>query len=160
MSSMEGNAIAGARLWLLITAVAPVAWGANYYVTHEFLPADHALYGSAFRALPAGLLLLVLVRRLPRGAWWWRSALLGVLNMGGFFALVYVAAQRLPTSVAATVMATAPLVMTLFAWGPGALWGSLAATTLLAAVVIRRWAPDDQAEAETERHAQGSVRHA
>ncbi|MFB6807278.1 DMT family transporter [Streptomyces sp. NPDC056387] len=102
--------------WSLVTAVAPIAWGTNYYVTREFLPAGHPLYGAAFRALPAGLLLLAVRRELPRGSWWGKSLLLGFLNMGGFFALVYVAAQRLPTSAASTVMATAPLVMMLFAW--------------------------------------------
>lgn len=93
-----------------------MAWGTNYYVTREFLPAGHPLYGAALRALPAGLLLLAVCRKLPGGSWWWKSLLLGFLNMGGFFALVYVAAQRLPTSAASTVMATAPLVMMLFAW--------------------------------------------
>ncbi|WKX69180.1 DMT family transporter [Streptomyces sp. XD-27] len=103
--------------WSLVTALAPVAWGTNYFVTHEFLPADHPLYGAAIRALPAGVLLLLICRRLPpRGPWWWKSPVLGVLNMGGFFALVYVAAQRLPTSVASTVMATSPMAMTLIAW--------------------------------------------
>ncbi|MFF4852157.1 EamA family transporter [Streptomyces sp. NPDC001194] len=102
--------------WSLVTAIAPIAWGTNYYVTREFLPAGHALYGAAFRALPAGLLLLTFRRRLPRGSWWWKSLLLGFLNMSAFFALIYVAAQRLPTSAASTVMATAPLVMMLFAW--------------------------------------------
>ncbi|MFE0172435.1 DMT family transporter [Streptomyces sp. NPDC059002] len=106
----------GASRWLLITAIAPVAWGTNYYVTHAYLPADSPLYGAAIRALPAGLLLLAAARRLPRGSWWWKSLVLGVLNMGGFFTLVYVAAQRLPTSLASTVMATAPLVMMLTAW--------------------------------------------
>ncbi|MBT2368983.1 EamA family transporter [Streptomyces sp. ISL-10] len=108
---MEGNA-----RWSVVTAVAPVAWGTTYYVTDAFLPAGHPLYGSAFRALPAGLLLLAVCRTLPRGSWWWKSLILGVLNMGGFFALVYIAAQRLPTSVASAVMATAPLVMMLIAW--------------------------------------------
>ncbi|MFI8265940.1 DMT family transporter [Streptomyces sp. NPDC085665] len=102
--------------WSLVTAIAPIAWGTNYYVTREFLPAGHALYGAAFRALPAGLLLLAFRRRPPRGSWWWKSLLLGFLNMSAFFALIYVAAQRLPTSTASTVMATAPLVMMLFAW--------------------------------------------
>jgi probable blue pigment (indigoidine) exporter len=101
---------------VLLAAVAPVAWGANYYVTKAALPPGDPLYGGAIRALPAGLLLLALRRRLPRGAWWWRSAVLGVLNTGGFFALVYLAAQRLPTSTASTVMAAAPLVMALTAW--------------------------------------------
>ncbi|MER7467924.1 EamA family transporter [Streptomyces sp. NPDC097981] len=102
--------------WPLVTAVAPIAWGTNYYVTREFLPAGQPLYGAVFRALPAGLLLLAARRKLPGGSWWWKSLLLGFLNMGGFFALVYVSAQRLPTSAASTVMATAPLVMMLFAW--------------------------------------------
>ncbi|MEU7728778.1 EamA family transporter [Streptomyces sp. NPDC040724] len=102
--------------WSLVTAMAPVAWGTTYFVTREFLPAGHPLYGGVIRALPAGLLLLAAGRRLPSGSWWWRAPLLGILNMGGFFALVYLAAQRLPTSMASTVMATAPLVMMLFAW--------------------------------------------
>ncbi|MEV7520586.1 EamA family transporter [Streptomyces sp. NPDC091371] len=102
--------------WSLVAAVAPIAWGANYFVTREFLPAASPLYGAVLRALPAGLLLLAMCRQLPSGSWWWKSLLLGVLNMGGFFTLVYLAAQRLPTSVASTVMATAPLVVMLVAW--------------------------------------------
>ncbi|MFD0367775.1 DMT family transporter [Streptomyces sp. NPDC127114] len=108
---MEGN-----LRWVALTAVAPVAWGTNYFVTREFLPADRPLYGAALRALPAGLLLLAWCRRLPRGAWWWRSAVLGLLNVSVFFVLVYVASQLLPTSVASTVMAMSPLAMMLIAW--------------------------------------------
>lgn len=102
--------------WVAVTAVAPVAWGSNYYVTHEFLPAGHPLYGALLRALPAGLLLLAVRRRLPRGQWWWRSLVLGTLNMSAFFVLVYLAAQLLATSIASTVMATSPVVMMLFGW--------------------------------------------
>jgi probable blue pigment (indigoidine) exporter len=91
-------------------------WGSTYFVTHHFLPASHPLYGAAIRALPAGLLLLALRRRLPRGSWWWRSAVLGVLNVAAFFALIYVAAQRLPTSLASTIMAASPVAMMLIAW--------------------------------------------
>jgi probable blue pigment (indigoidine) exporter len=102
--------------WIPVTAVAPVAWGTTYFVTNRYLPAGYPLYGAAIRALPAGLLLLLLRRRLPHGSWWWRSLVLGALNMGAFFALVYLAAQSLPTSVASTIMATSPVVMMLFAW--------------------------------------------
>ena len=102
--------------WALITAIAPVAWGSTYFVTHEFLPAENPLWGAVIRALPAGLLLLAVCRTRPRGAWWWRAAVLGALNMGVFFALIYLAAQLLPTSAAATIMATAPVLLMLTAW--------------------------------------------
>lgn len=108
---MEDN-----RRWIPIAALAPVLWGTTYYVTRHTLPADSPLWGGVLRALPAGLVLLALARRLPRGAWWWRSAVLGTLTTGAFFALVYVAAQTLPTSIASTVMAVGPVAMMLAAW--------------------------------------------
>jgi probable blue pigment (indigoidine) exporter len=107
---MEDNRAGTAWRWMLVTAIAPVAWGSTYVVTRAVLPAE-PLWGAVIRALPAGILLLLLSRRRPRGAWWWRSALLGVLNTGGFFALVYAVAQRLPSGIAATIMAASPLVM-------------------------------------------------
>ncbi|MFC6354994.1 EamA family transporter [Luethyella okanaganae] len=102
--------------WVLVTAIAPVAWGSVYFVTREFLPADLPLWGAVLRALPAGLLLLVIRRERPRRSWWWRAASLGALNMGVFFVLVYLSAQLLPTSIASTIMATSSMVMMLFAW--------------------------------------------
>lgn len=102
--------------WPVVAAVGPIAFGSTYWVTREFLPPDSPLWGSAIRALPAGLLLLLLVRRLPRGAWWWRATVLGTLNMGLFFCLVYLAAQLLPTSVAASVTSIAPLMIAGAAW--------------------------------------------
>jgi probable blue pigment (indigoidine) exporter len=104
------------RRWIPVAALAPVLWGTTYYVTRHALPADSPLWGAVIRALPAGLLLLTLGRRLPHGAWWWRSAVLGTLTTGAFFALVYVAAQTLPTSIASTVMAVGPVAMMLAAW--------------------------------------------
>lgn len=102
--------------YVLLTTLAPIAWGTTYYVTQQFLPAESPLWGGAIRALPAGLVLLALSRKRPHGSWWIKSLVLGTLNMGAFFALVYVAAQLLPTSVAATIMATGPLVMMMLAW--------------------------------------------
>jgi probable blue pigment (indigoidine) exporter len=102
--------------WTLITAVAPIAWGSNYWVTRHTLPPDEPLYGALLRALPAGLLLVVLRPRRPRGPWWWRSALLGAMNVGAFFTLIYLSAQLLPTNVAAMIMGTSPIAMLLLAW--------------------------------------------
>ncbi len=101
--------------WLPVAAFAPVVWGSTYLITQTFLPPS-ALWGGTLRALPAGILLLALVRRLPRGSWWWRSLVLGVLNVAAFFVLVYQAAQSLPSSIASTVMATAPVALALVAW--------------------------------------------
>ncbi|MEV6449303.1 EamA family transporter [Amycolatopsis sp. NPDC051716] len=96
---------------LLLTALAPAIWGTTYLVTTEFLPPDRPLLAAVIRALPAGLLLVALTRRLPKGDWWWRSLVLGTLNIGAFLALLFVAAYRLPGGVAATLGALQPLLV-------------------------------------------------
>lgn len=101
---------------MLITAIAPIAWGSTYFVTRHLLPADAALWGAVIRCLPAGLLVLLFTRRLPTGSWWWRSFVLGALTVGGLNVLVYVAAQRLATSLAATIMSTSAAALLLLSW--------------------------------------------
>lgn len=96
---------------VLLTALAPAVWGTTYYVTTQFLPPDRPLLAATVRALPAGLLLVAVTRRLPHGAWWWRALVLGALNIGAFFALLFVAAYRLPGGVAATIGALQPLLV-------------------------------------------------
>jgi len=102
--------------WILVTAIAPIAWGSNYFVTRHFLPPDAPLWGALLRALPAGLILLLVARRLPRGSWWWRSLVLGTLNVGAFFVLIYVVSQRLPSGIASTIMAISAAALLLLAW--------------------------------------------
>jgi probable blue pigment (indigoidine) exporter len=96
---------------LLVAALTPAVWGTTYAVTTELLPADRPLLAGTLRALPAGLLLLALTGRLPRGTWWWRSAVLGGLNIGVFFALLFASAYRLPGGVAAVLGAAQPLLV-------------------------------------------------
>ena len=100
----------------LLTAIAPIAWGSTYYVTSAFLPPDRPLFAALMRALPIGLLLLALRPTLPTGSWWWKSLVLGTLNIGAFFVLIFVAAYRLPSGMAATLTATAPIAMMMVAW--------------------------------------------
>ncbi|MEV5241029.1 EamA family transporter [Streptomyces cinnamoneus] len=95
---------------LLVTALAPAIWGTTYAVTTSFLPPGRPLLAAVVRALPAGLVLVAVTRRLPTGAWWWRALVLGALNIGAFFALLFVAAYRLPGGVAGTVGAIQPLL--------------------------------------------------
>ncbi|MER7191748.1 EamA family transporter [Streptomyces flaveolus] len=94
---------------IALTALAPVSWGTTYAVTTEFLPPDRPLFTGLMRALPAGLLLLALARVLPRGAWWGKAAVLGALNIGAFFPLLFLSAYRLPGGMAAVVGSVGPL---------------------------------------------------
>ena len=79
---------------LLLTAIAPAIWGSVYLVTTEFLPTEHPLTVALLRALPAGCLLLLLVRQLPFGIWWLRVVILGGLNFSIFWCAVV--RERLP----------------------------------------------------------------
>lgn len=95
----------------LITALAPAAWGTTYLVTTELLPAGHPILAGLLRALPAGLLAVLLARRLPHGTWWGKVLVLGALNIGAFFPLLFLAAERLPGGVAAAVAGAQPLIV-------------------------------------------------
>lgn len=88
---------------IAVTALAPVIWGSTYIVTTEFLPPGIPLTVAMLRALPAGLLLLLLVRQFPSREWVGRILVLGMLNFAVFWGLLFVSAYRLPGGVAATV---------------------------------------------------------
>ena len=101
----------------LLTMLAPASWGTTYVVTATLLPPDRPMLAAALRALPAGLLVLALVRRLPPApVWWWRFLVLGVVNFAAFFPLLFFAAYRLPGGVAATMSAAQPLMVAGLAW--------------------------------------------
>ncbi len=108
--SLDASLTSSTTTTIARTALTPVVWGTTYIVATEFLPAGRPMLAATVRALPVGLAFVLWSRRLPRGAWWWRSAVLGVLNIGAFFALLFVAAFRLPGGVAATSGAIQPLV--------------------------------------------------
>lgn len=100
------------RYWVLfLTALAPIVWGSTYLVTTEMLPAGMPLTLAMLRALPAGLLLLLFLRKLPKGIWWGRVFILGILNFSLFWWLLFISAYRLPGGVAATVGAIQPLIV-------------------------------------------------
>lgn len=101
----------GTVLSAALAALGPLTWGTTYVTTTELLPPDRPLLLATVRALPAGLILLAVTRRLPRGAWWWKSAVLGLLNFGAFFPLLFLGAYRLPGGVAGTVSAVLPLLV-------------------------------------------------
>lgn len=73
------------------------------------------MFAALMRTLPPGLIAMLVTRRLPRGAWWWKTLILGALNMAVFFPLLFFTAQRLPGGVAATLGAVQPIVVALLA---------------------------------------------
>lgn len=126
-----------------LTALAPATWGTTYLVTSQLLPAGHPLWSGVLRALPAGLIALGLGRALPHGLWWWRSLVLGTLNIGAFFPLLFLAAYRLPGGVAGIFGAIGPLIVALLAVGllgervtlRRLVWGALAVVGVAAMVL-------------------------
>ncbi|MEU7582739.1 EamA family transporter [Streptomyces sp. NPDC041068] len=116
-----------------LAAIGPATWGTTYVTTTELLPPDRPLLAAALRALPAGLILLALTRRLPSGDWWWKAAVLGILNFGAFFPLLFFGAYHLPGGVASTISAVMPLLVAGF--GIGVLKVRPTRRTLLAGLV-------------------------
>lgn len=118
---------------ILLTAVAPAAWGTTYIVTEKFLPPDRPLFAALVRALPIGLVLLAWRRQLPKGDWWWKAVVLGLFNIGLFFPLIFVSAYYLPGGLASTVQAASPLAVMALAW---LIIGERAALARIAAAFI------------------------
>jgi probable blue pigment (indigoidine) exporter len=114
------------RMVLWWCAAGPGLFGTAFIAT-DYLP-DTALWNAVWRILPAGLVLIAIRPAVPRGDWWARSALLGVLNFGGFFACQAVAAHRLPGAVVATIAAAqcvvVPVIVVILGQriGVGQLW--------------------------------------
>jgi probable blue pigment (indigoidine) exporter len=97
------------------TLLAPISWGTTYVVITELLPAGRPLLVATVRVLPSGLVLLaagaLVSRWRPRGADWWRTAVLALFNFGLFFPLLVAAVYRLPGGVAAAVGGLQPLLV-------------------------------------------------
>lgn len=125
---------------LCLTALAPIIWGSSYIVTTEMLPDGFPLTVALLRALPAGLILLLVVRQLPPAGWRARVFILGALNFAVFWSMLFVAAYRLPGGVAATLGAIQPLLVLFlarFALGSGiTMLGIIAAISGLIGVAM------------------------
>lgn len=116
----------------MAAAVATILWGLTYIVTTEMLP-QNPMFIAAVRAIGGGLPLLLLAREFPPRDWWGKIIVLGTLNSGLFFALLFIAAVRLPGGVAATFQALGPLFMVLLA---RPVLGVVPSSGKLAAVVL------------------------
>jgi probable blue pigment (indigoidine) exporter len=118
MMSME--APKGTSGTALLTLLAPISWGTTYVTVTQLLPEGRPLLVAAMRVVPSGIVLLlvgaVVSRWRPRGAEWWRTAVLALFNFGLFFPLLVAAVYRLPGGVAAAVGGLQPLLVAGFTW--------------------------------------------
>jgi probable blue pigment (indigoidine) exporter len=114
---MKTNSSNSSSWTAAITLLAPISWGTTYIVVSQFLPAGRPLLVAAMRVVPAGIVLVLIgllqSRWRPRGAGWWRTALMALFNFGLFFPLLIVAVYRLPGGVAAAVGGLQPLLVAL-----------------------------------------------
>ena len=111
------------RSTLLVACLAIVylVWGSTYLAIHLVVEGIPPLMSSAIRNFCAGPILFAFLKW--RGAPWptwrqWRNgALIGFMMMGLGNGLVCVAETRVPSGLAALIIAGTPVFAILFAWG-------------------------------------------
>lgn len=91
-------------------------WGTTYAVTQFTLTDWPPLLLGALRALPAGLLLLMIKPTLPTRDEWKVLLTLGTINIATFFALIFVMALTLPSAISGVGMVSVPVFAMLFHW--------------------------------------------
>lgn len=99
----------------LAAALATALWGFTYIIASTMLP-QHPWFIGAVRAGLGALPLLFLARELPPLRFWPKLIVLGTLNVGLFFALLFIAALRLPGGVAGIFQALSPLFAIFLVW--------------------------------------------
>ncbi len=91
-------------------------WGTTYAVTKVALPDWPPLLLGALRALPAGLLLLLIKPNLPKKADWGILFQLSMINIAIFFSLIFVMALTLPSTISGVGMVALPVFAILYDW--------------------------------------------
>ena len=101
---------------ILLAMAAAFFWGTTYAVTQYSLEGWPPLLLGAIRALPAGLLLLLIKPSLPKGKDWVVLLRLGAINIALFFGLLFIMAQTLPSAISAMGMVYVPVFAMCFHW--------------------------------------------
>lgn len=96
---------------IFLTALTPMIWGSTYIVTTELLPNGYPFLAALLRVLPAGIILILLTRQLPKKWDWLKVMVLGGLNIGIFQIMLFIAAYRLPGGLAAILGAIQPIIV-------------------------------------------------
>ncbi|NHH91154.1 EamA family transporter [Pseudoalteromonas sp. MB47] len=101
---------------ILFAMIPAFLWGTTYAVTKYATPDWPPLLLGALRALPAGLLLLLLKPSLPTRSQWPSLLTLGAVNIALFFAFIFIMAVNLPAAIAGVGMVSVPVVALLYVW--------------------------------------------
>lgn len=101
---------------ILLAMIPSFFWGTTYAVTQFTLTDWPPLLLGALRALPAGLLLLMIKPTLPSKGEWKVLLTLGAINIATFFALIFVMALTLPSAISGVGMVSVPVFAMLFHW--------------------------------------------
>jgi len=100
-----------------------LVWGSTYLAAEFVLPAIPPFLIAGLRFSLCGALLYPVIRAMgavrPTRAHWITAGASGLLMILGGNALVFVAQQRITSSLAALLVATVPLFMALFGWIAG-----------------------------------------
>ncbi|MGR5175403.1 DMT family transporter [Vibrio parahaemolyticus] len=101
---------------ILLAMIPAFFWGTTYAVTKFTLPDWPPILLGALRALPAGLILLLVKPTLPKKGEWQVLLTLGLINIATFFGLIFVMAQTLPSAISGVGMVSVPVFAMLYQW--------------------------------------------
>jgi drug/metabolite transporter (DMT)-like permease len=139
MASVSPAAGKSNRLGVIIClGLVYVVWGSTYYAISVAVKTMPPLLSAGVRFLIAGSALYITLRllKVPRPTWrqWLQAGLVGVLLLGGGNGTVTYVEQRVPSSIAALLVALVPVWMVTLNWAaPG---GSRPSARTLAGVVL------------------------
>ena len=101
---------------ILLAMIPAFFWGTTYAVAQLTLPDWPPLLLGALRALPAGLILLLINPSLPKKSQWGILFRLAMVNIAIFFSLIFVMASTLPSSISGVGMVSLPVFAMLYDW--------------------------------------------
>lgn len=101
---------------IILAMIPAFLWGTTYSATQFTLDGWPPLLLGVLRAIPAGVLLLLIKPSLPTKTSWKPLLLIGAINIGVFFCCIFVMAQTLPSAISSVGMMGVPVVAMIIHW--------------------------------------------
>ncbi|NOI25664.1 DMT family transporter [Vibrio mediterranei] len=95
---------------IFLAMLAPLLWGTTYAVVASEFVGWSPFALAVWRALPAGIILLLLKPTLPKASELPALLLIGFLNIALFFGLLFAAAMQLPSTLVGVGMVALPVI--------------------------------------------------